>query len=312
MECPVAAKRFKCVKKFYKSDLPHTKNDQYRMVVDSVGNTTNTVCFVFTAIPLGKVGQYQEYFAGAVFIIVFTILAFEVVSRALVTMLGDGVLFGFLWAFQSQPTLETVMSWLDWRTMVLLSSMMMAVAIFADTGFFEFAAWNVLKFSRKYWAKVPLVRRKWYILFIMGGMTALASAFLDNCTTVLLFAPVTVRMARLLESDPLPLLISMIYFCTLGGATTYVGDPPNLIIGGQFELGFNPFILNCAPPILFIMPFAMGFMFLQFRKRMQLVVTAVGEEPEMSSSGHERLKDDTDDEPIHDEPAEPSHEPGSM
>ncbi|KAH3745503.1 tyrosine transporter [Pelomyxa schiedti] len=317
LECVVAAKRFKCVKNYDADQWNHTDHDVYRFSVSSHGNSTSPVCLVFTTVPLGKIGQYQAYFAGAVFIVVFTILAFELVSRAIVTMLGDVVLFGLLWAFQSQPTLESVMSWLDWRTMVLLTSMMIAVAVFAETGFFEFAAWQVLKFSKKYWSNVPVVNRKWRILLILGAMTAAASAFLDNCTTVLLFAPVTVRMARLLESDPLPLLVSMIYFCTMGGAMTYVGDPPNLIIGGQFELGFNDFIINCSPPILFILPFAIVYIYLVFRKRMRLVVKpgeVVDEKTETKASGHVRLTSKHEDEEEPDSgplPGDTAGDPGS-
>eukprot|EP01105_Mastigella_eilhardi_P007341 TRINITY_DN18819_c0_g1_i1.p1 TRINITY_DN18819_c0_g1~~TRINITY_DN18819_c0_g1_i1.p1 ORF type:complete len:730 (-),score=212.81 TRINITY_DN18819_c0_g1_i1:124-2313(-) len=273
LECPVAATRFKCVKNFYYKNYHATKKDEFRLVVKNLKPEEKmTVCLTFHMVPLGPVGQYQHFFAAIVFVIVFAVLAFEMVSRALVTMIGDIILFGLLWAFQQQPTLEAVLSWLDWRTMVLLASMMMAVAIFADTGFFEFSAWQVLKFSRKKLSMLSLTTRKWIILLAMGAMTFMASAFLDNCTTVLLFGPVTVRMAQLLEADPMPLLMTMIFFCTLGGATTYVGDPPNLIIGGQFELGFNPFIINCAPPIFIILLPSIGAMWLMFRKRMQKVV----------------------------------------
>lgn len=271
-ECPVAASHFQCMYAYKSEDVSRAQDDRLRMSVYAAGNSTQTVCFVFEVIPLVGLAKYETYIAGGVFILVFIILSFELVSRALVAMIGDIVLFGFVWAFQGQPSLETVMGWLDWQTMVLLTSMMIVVAIFAETGFFEFLAWNVLKLSNRRWHNIPLVRRKWRILFIIGSFVMTASAFLDNCTTVMLFAPVTLQIARLLEADPIPFLMSMIYFCSLGGATTYVGDPPNLLIGGQFGLGFNAFLLNCGVPILLLMPFAVALMYAQFKTPMQVTV----------------------------------------
>lgn len=269
-KCSIAATSFSCRYNYKAVNL--SAGDSLRLYIGAVGNSTGPICIIALPVALGEYGQYQAYIAGSIFLIIFIVLAFEIVSRALVTMIGDILLFGLLWAFQGKPGLDEVMSWLDWATIVLLCSMMIICAIFADTGFFEWASWTVLKFSRRRWANVPLVKRKWRILIIMGFMTMTASAFLDNCTTVLLFAPVMMQTAKLLESDPIPLLITMIYFCSLGGAMTYVGDPPNLLIGGQFNLGFNAFLLNCAPPILFILPFSIGIMYLQFRYRMRLIV----------------------------------------
>ena len=148
-------------------------------------------------------------------------------------------LFAFVWGFQAIPTLEELASWLDWDTLVLLLSMMTIMVVFAQTGFFEYSAWAVLRISRSRFGYLSPIKRRWGIFITIGIMTALASAFLDNCTTVLLFGPVSVRIASLLDCDARPFLMGLIYFCTLGGGMTYVGDPPNLIIGSQFNLGFN-------------------------------------------------------------------------
>eukprot|EP01105_Mastigella_eilhardi_P002407 TRINITY_DN12989_c0_g1_i2.p1 TRINITY_DN12989_c0_g1~~TRINITY_DN12989_c0_g1_i2.p1 ORF type:complete len:435 (-),score=103.84 TRINITY_DN12989_c0_g1_i2:50-1354(-) len=77
--------------------------------------------------------------------------------------------------------------------------------------------------------------------------------------------------------------MTMIYFCTLGGAMTYVGDPPNLIIGSRFGLSFNAFLVNCSPCVLAILPFALLLMFIQFRKRMRLIVKASHAAPELQN-----------------------------
>jgi len=75
---------------------------------------------------------------------------------------------------------------------------------------------------------VKASKNVWVIIAMLSLLTAVASAILDNTTTVLLFGPVSLQMAKMLHAKPLPFLIAMIFYCTLGGATTYVGDPPNV------------------------------------------------------------------------------------
>ncbi|KAH3761640.1 P protein [Pelomyxa schiedti] len=202
----------------------------------------------------------------------FVLVSVEVCNRTLVALFGVMTLFCFVWAFEELPTLEEMSSWLDWNTLVLLLSMMMLISVFSQTGAFEYVAWATVRICARQTSIAPCncgsifsSRHKWSILIAIGTLTAIASAFLDNCTTVLLFGPISVRIAGLLHCSPKPFLISLIYFCTLGGAMTLVGDPPNLIIGSSFNLGFTEFLLNCMPCIVFIFPFAFLLMYFQFK-----------------------------------------------
>ena len=92
--------------------------------------------------------------------------------------------------------------------------------------------------------------------------TAALSAFLDNVTTMLLLAPVTIEICRLIDVEPVPFLIAEVMFSNVGGTSTMIGDPPNIIIGSLLkkEVGFVDFIVNLMPPVLLMSPPTMYFL----------------------------------------------------
>jgi Na+/H+ antiporter NhaD/arsenite permease-like protein len=87
---------------------------------------------------------------------------------------------------------------------------------------------------------------------MFSALTAVLSAFLDNVTTMLLIAPVTLRLSSVVQINPIPLLLSEVFFCNLGGTATMIGDPPNIILGAMFTdyVDFVSFIVNLGPCIL--------------------------------------------------------------
>jgi Na+/H+ antiporter NhaD/arsenite permease-like protein len=93
----------------------------------------------------------------------------------------------------------------------------------------------------------------WAILVMLSVVTALVSALLDNVTTVLLIAPVTLDIARHLETPPYPFLFAEVFASNIGGTATLIGDPPNIIIGSAAQLSFNDFAVNLTPAIIAVM-----------------------------------------------------------
>ena len=83
-------------------------------------------------------------------------------------------------------------------------------------------------------------------------ITAVGSAFLDNVTTVLLLAPVTLLIAEQLEINPIPYLITEALASNIGGTATLIGDPPNIMIASKANLNFMDFIYHLAPAIIVI------------------------------------------------------------
>lgn len=127
---------------------------------------------------------------------------------------------------------------IDYGTMFLLLGMMMIVAIMAKSGFFALMADRALHYTGGSPAR---------ILWVFSLLTAFFSAFLDNVTTVLFMAPVVLQLCLRLRLPPVPFLVAVVLASNVGGTTTLIGDPPNIIIGSLAGKSFNDFLINVAP-----------------------------------------------------------------
>ncbi len=180
----------------------------------------------------------QAWVALILFVIAYGIIVSETIHRTKIALLGAiGVL---LFKVMSQ---EEAIRLIDFNTIGLLIGMMMIVAITSKTGLFQYMAVKAAKL-------VKGEPRK--ILVIFFWLTALCSALLDNVTTVLLFTSVTFAISDILEINPIPFLVTEIIASNIGGTSTLIGDPPNIMIGSATGLGFNDFIINLSIPILAI------------------------------------------------------------
>ncbi|KAG7463488.1 hypothetical protein MATL_G00177130 [Megalops atlanticus] len=145
-------------------------------------------------------------------------------------MLGSLAALAALAIIGDRPSLLTVVAWIDYETLALLFGMMILVAIFSETGFFDYCAVKAYQLSRG---------RVWPMIIILCLIAAILSAFLDNVTTMMLFTPVTIRLCEVLNLDPRHVLIAEVIFTNIGGAATAVGDPPNVIIVSNQDLRKN-------------------------------------------------------------------------
>src|ERR671916_2623165 len=170
----------------------------------------------------------QEFFAVALFVVVLALIAFEVLNRTVAALLGAAVLISFGILDQEQAATEFV----DWNTIGLLAGMMIIVAILNKTGAFEYLA---IKSAQ--WGKA----RPGRILILLGVVTAVLSAFLDNVTTVILLVPVTFMIADTVGVSAVPFLLTQVMASNVGGAATLIGDPPNILIGSAADLSFLDF-----------------------------------------------------------------------
>jgi Na+/H+ antiporter NhaD/arsenite permease-like protein len=132
-------------------------------------------------------------------------------------------------------------SGVDWNVIFLLLGMMIIVSVLGETGIFEFLA---------IWAAQRARGRPFPLMVLLIVITAVASALLDNVTTVLLVAPVTIRVCRRLGLGPVPFLLAEVFASNIGGAATLVGDPPNIIIASRAGLSFDDFLIHLAPIVV--------------------------------------------------------------
>jgi Na+/H+ antiporter NhaD/arsenite permease-like protein len=183
-------------------------------------------------------GETQVALAVVIFVGAYALIATERLHRTVVALAGAALML----LLRVLPQ-NTAFAGVDWNTIFLLFGMMVIVAVTRRTGLFQ---WLAIKSAKA--ARAEPMR----MIVMFSVITAVTSAFLDNVTTVLLIAPVTILIADALSVSPLPFLISEILASNIGGTATLVGDPPNIMIGSAAEIGFMSFILNLAPVIVII------------------------------------------------------------
>src|SRR5215470_12719496 len=132
----------------------------------------------------------------------------------------------------------------DYSVVFLLIGMMVIINILRETGLFEMLA---------IWAARKAQAKPFRLLMLLALMTAGLSAMLDNVTTVLLMAPVTLAISKRLEINPITFLVTEALASNIGGTATLVGDPPNIMIASKAELGYLDFLLVLGPIVLLIM-----------------------------------------------------------
>ena len=175
------------------------------------------------------------YIGILIFIVVFYCIITEKVPSSWATMAG-GLLMTLIGIINQEQVLETIYDRLE--VLFLLVGMMMIVLLVSETGVFQ---WFAIKVAQ-------LVRGEPFkLIILLACVTALCSAFLDNVTTILLMAPVSILLAKQLELDPFPFVMTEVLSSDIGGMATLIGDPTQLIIGSEGKLNFNEFLFNTAP-----------------------------------------------------------------
>ncbi|MDI1466327.1 ArsB/NhaD family transporter [Catellatospora sp. KI3] len=185
----------------------------------------------------------QAWLAVAVFVTAYVLIATEWVHRV-AAALGGAVAMALIGATDAHTAFFSPESGVDWNVIVLLIGMMLIVGVLRRTGLFEYLAiWSV-KRARG---------RPYPVLVLLVLITAVASAGLDNVTTVLLIAPVTLFVCDRLGLPAAPFLIAEVMASNIGGAATLIGDPPNIIVASKSGLGFNDFLSVMAPIVAIIL-----------------------------------------------------------
>jgi Na+/H+ antiporter NhaD/arsenite permease-like protein len=177
--------------------------------------------------------------AVTVFAVAYALIATEKVNRVVVALAGAGLMLA-LRLVSSEDAFHSTDFGIDWEVIFLLLGMMIVVGVMKQTGLFEYLA---------IWSAKKARGQPYRIMAALVVLTAVASAFLDNVTTVLLVAPVTVLICERLELPPAPYLIALALASNIGGTATLIGDPPNIIIASQANLTYLDFLANLAPLI---------------------------------------------------------------
>lgn len=192
--------------------------------------------------------------SGVVFVATLVLILSERVHRTIVAVAGAVamVALGMAMKFYSQ---EKALAAVDFNTLGLLFGMMVMVSMLGKTGFFEYLAIVTAKRSGG---------SPWRLFVFLGTVTTVASLFLDNVTTVVLIAPVTLLIAEILGINPIPFLMAEALLSNTGGVATLVGDPPNIMIGSAANLSFTDFLIHLGPLVFaawLVVLLVLGFIF---------------------------------------------------
>ena len=176
------------------------------------------------------------YVAAAIFLVTYALIATDRLDKTVAALLG-GLLMVVLGILDPERPFEAV----DLEVIFLLAGMMVLAAVLGQTGFFQALAIRSVKIAGG---------RPFALMAVLSVITAALSAFLDNVTTVVLLAPVTLYVAAVLRVNPVPFLIAEIFASNVGGTATLIGDPPNILIGTAAGLDFGAFLVNLGPVAL--------------------------------------------------------------
>jgi Na+/H+ antiporter NhaD/arsenite permease-like protein len=186
---------------------------------------------------------FHAIYATAVFVIAYSLITTERFNKTMVA-LGGAVAVFFLPVINSDEVFYSRDTGIDWDVIFLLLGMMIIVSVVRQTGVFEYVAIWAAKRSKG----SPL-----RIMILLVLVTAVGSAFLDNVTTVLLIAPVTLLVCERLAVSAAPFLMVEAFAANIGGAATLVGDPTSIIIGTGAQLSFISFVANMGPPVIVVL-----------------------------------------------------------
>jgi Na+/H+ antiporter NhaD/arsenite permease-like protein len=240
---------------------------------------------------LRKIG-IAFWLSTLVFIAVLALIAFGKLHNTLAALVGASVLLalsylgplldGGLFVF----TFPRALNYVDWNVIFLIMGMMIVIAVVERTGVFQWLAFNAYRVSGG---------RTWLLMAILMVITGIASAFLDNVTTMLLMAPITIQIALGLGITPLALLMPEVLASNVVGISTLIGTPTNILIGSYAGISFNDFLGNLTPGVLMALVGLIVYCELIYRQELkangpegisELLIAKLAERAKITEPGH--------------------------
>lgn len=222
---------------------PSYARDSFIITQDKIARTGNEY-MARADVTIKRAMGPAFWIATTVFVLAYILISFELLHRTLAAMLGASIMLVISYTFGTiNPeyhilSYESAIKAIDMNVILLLMGMMIIVGILKHTGIFQWCAYKCYQLAR---GNVMV------LAVILMSFTAVASAFLDNVTTMLLLTPVSIEIALSLGISPIALLIPLILASNVGGTTTLIGDPPNIMIGSYAGLTFMQFVKNLTP-----------------------------------------------------------------
>ncbi len=203
-----------------------------------------------------------QLLATLIFVGAYALIALEVMDKTRVALAGAALML--ILRLIDQRTAfhgSEATAGIDWNTIFLLVGMMIIVGVTRHTGLFQWLAIKAAKAVRGH---------PFGLIVVLSLITAVSSAFLDNVTTVLLVAPMTLIICRAIRVDPVPYLIAIVLASNIGGTATLVGDPPNIMIASAGHFNFMDFIRVDAPAAAIVLLVTLFMFWLGLAPRLRI------------------------------------------
>ena len=203
------------------------------------------------------------WIATAVFVVVLLLIALELLHSTTAALAGFSTIFLVSYiggAFNPDlfiMSFEAGIDYINWDVIVRVLVMMIIVAVIEGTGIFQWLAFQAYRLSGG---------RSWLLVLILMAITAIASALLDNFTTMLLMTPISLQIALALGINPLAFIIPEVLASNVGGISTLVGTPTNIIIGAYADISFTDFLVNQTVGVLIALVAMAAYILFHYRK----------------------------------------------
>lgn len=265
-----------------KIDRPHFQSLERELETEDVARINAGESLRLPDIELAQHITPGFWVATLTFVGILALIALEKLHNTMAALLGVAVVLGTsfvggainhnLFIFNFERALEYV----NFDVIFLVMGMMIVIGVIEETGVFQWMAYQAYRFSGG---------RAWLLVIILMVITAVASALLDNVTTMLLMTPMTIQIALAIGINPLSLLLPEVLASNVGGISTLIGTPTNILIGSYANLTFNDFLRNLTPGVLLAMVILIIYAIVYYRK--QLLTQGGG----LSEALLERLKE---------------------
>jgi Na+/H+ antiporter NhaD/arsenite permease-like protein len=244
-------------------DRPHFKSRQLSFGNAQLEILNSNGVYQTGSLSMERLINAGFWLAAIIFLAVLLFIAFEWLHSTTAALAGMSLIFLITYVGGAfNPALyifsfERGISYINWEVIFLVMGMMILIAIIEGTGIFQWMAFQAYRLSRG---------RSWLLVLILMSITAVASAMLDNFTTMLLMTPISLQIGLALGINPLALIIPEVLASNVGGISTLVGTPTNILIGAYAGIGFNDFLINQTIGVLLALAALGGYVLYHYRK----------------------------------------------
>jgi Na+/H+ antiporter NhaD/arsenite permease-like protein len=243
---------------------PHFQSQDVELESEQIAHLNQGESLRLPNVELARRITAGFWVATLTFVVILVIIALEKLHNTMAALLGVAVVLGTTFVGGAvNPDLfifdfERALEYVNFDVIFLVMGMMIVIGVIEETGIFQWLAYQSYRLSGG---------RAWLLVTILMLITSVASALLDNVTTMLLMTPMTIQIAIALGVNPLSLLIPEVLASNIGGISTLIGTPTNILIGSYAGLAFTDFLTKLTPGVLLAQAALTIYVLVRYRKQ---------------------------------------------